>query len=93
MEKENDRREYSVLWPLIRYAKSKEETAYRFFPIFTHRETAERLETKSIFYYRYKEKTELTKLLLFMEFYFHFTRLPRKFLQKKILDPFLVIIL
>lgn len=57
MEQEKDRREYSVLWPLIRYAKSKEETAYRFFPFFTHREAADRLETKSIFYYRSKEKT------------------------------------
>ncbi|EMJ93121.1 hypothetical protein LEP1GSC193_4195 [Leptospira alstonii serovar Pingchang str. 80-412] len=57
MEKEKDRKEYSILWPLIRYAKSKEEVSYRFFPIFTHRETAERLETKSILYYRSREKT------------------------------------
>ncbi|WP_241555965.1 LA_1737 family protein [Leptospira yasudae] len=57
MEQEKDRREYSVLWPLIRYAKSKDETSYRFFPFFAHREAADRLETKSIFYYRSKEKT------------------------------------
>ncbi|EMY79813.1 hypothetical protein LEP1GSC060_1445 [Leptospira weilii serovar Ranarum str. ICFT] len=57
MEKEKDRNEYSILWPLIRYAKSKEETSYRFFPIFAHRETAESSETKSILYYRSKERT------------------------------------
>ncbi|AXR66182.1 LA_1737 family protein [Leptospira mayottensis] len=57
MEKEKDRMEYSILWPLIHYAKSKEEISYRFFPIFAHREAADRLETKSIFYYRSKEKT------------------------------------
>ncbi|MBM9578558.1 hypothetical protein JWG45_15530 [Leptospira sp. 201903070] len=57
MEQEKDRREYSVLWPLIRYSKSKEEVAYRFFPFFTHRETASSLETKSIFFYRSREKT------------------------------------
>ncbi|MGJ4751237.1 LA_1737 family protein [Leptospira kmetyi] len=57
MEQEKDRKEYSVLWPLIRYAKSKDEIAYRFFPFFTHKETGDRLETKSIFYYRSREKT------------------------------------
>ncbi len=57
MEKEKDRREYSILWPLIHYEKSKKEISYRFFPIFAHRETAESSETKSIFYYRYKENT------------------------------------
>ncbi|PJZ55265.1 hypothetical protein CH380_01810 [Leptospira adleri] len=57
MEQEKDRKEYSVLWPLIRYSKSKEEVAYRFFPFFAHRESASSIETKSIFYYRTKEKT------------------------------------
>lgn len=56
MEREKDRNEYSVLWPLIRYSKSKEEVAYRFFPFFAHRESASSLETKSIFFYRAKEK-------------------------------------
>ncbi|AOP33774.1 hypothetical protein A0128_07915 [Leptospira tipperaryensis] len=57
MEQEKDRREYSVFWPLIRYSKSKEEVAYRFFPFFAHKESASSLETKSIFFYRTKEKT------------------------------------
>ncbi|MBM9502045.1 hypothetical protein JWG44_17450 [Leptospira sp. 201903071] len=56
-EQDKDRKEYSVLWPLIRYSKSKEEVAYRFFPFFAHKESASSLETKSIFFYRSKEKT------------------------------------
>lgn len=83
MEKENDRREYSVLWPLIRYAKSKEETAYRFFPIFTHRETAERLETKSIFYYRYKEKNGTYETSSFHGILFPFYQASEEIFTKK----------
>ncbi len=93
MEQEKDRREYSVLWPLIHYAKSKEEISYRFFPIFTHRETAERLETKSIFYYRYKEKTVSYETFSFHGILFPFYQASEEIFTKKILDPVLVIIL
>ncbi|UOG59244.1 LA_1737 family protein [Leptospira noguchii] len=83
MEREKDRREYSVLWPLIRYTKSNEETSYRFFPIFTHRETAERLETKSIFYYRYKEKTGVYETSSFHGILFPFYQASEEILTKK----------
>lgn len=83
MEKEKDRREYSILWPLIRYAKSKEEISYRFFPIFTHRETAERLETKSIFYYRYKEKTVSYEISSFHGILFPFYQASEEIFTKK----------
>ncbi|MDV6234809.1 hypothetical protein CH379_004090 [Leptospira ellisii] len=56
-EKEKDREDYSFLWPLLKYSRSKDEVAYRFFPLFTHRESAESTTTKSIFYYRSKERT------------------------------------
>ncbi|XDD51609.1 hypothetical protein AB3N59_07710 [Leptospira sp. WS92.C1] len=56
MEQEKDRREYSLFWPLTRISKSKEEIAFRFFPFFAHKESAEKSETKSILYYRSKEK-------------------------------------
>ncbi|EMO46445.1 LA_1737 family protein [Leptospira santarosai] len=83
MEREKDRREYSILWPLTHYAKSKEEISYRFFPFFAHKETADRLETKSIFYYRSEEKTGIYESSSFHGILFPFYQTSEETFTKK----------